>query len=107
MIVPTATILMDLYKKITLLIKDIYRNDTVRKAFFMCLRFVGDTDHLILFVYKVKQFHSFNIPKQKHSALAKCLCLAPEVGFEPTANALTAHCSTAELLRNIIVFRPA
>lgn len=25
---------------------------------------------------------------------------APGVGFEPTANALTAHCSTAELPRN-------
>ena len=27
--------------------------------------------------------------------------LAPGVGFEPTTNALTAHCSTAELPRNM------
>lgn len=26
--------------------------------------------------------------------------MAPRVGFEPTTNALTAHCSTAELPRN-------
>lgn len=28
--------------------------------------------------------------------------MAPEVGFEPTTNWLTANCSTAELLRNIV-----
>lgn len=28
--------------------------------------------------------------------------LAPEVGFEPTANTLTAYCSTAELLRIMV-----
>ncbi len=27
--------------------------------------------------------------------------LAPRVGFEPTTNELTAHCSTAELPRNV------
>ena len=28
-------------------------------------------------------------------------CLAPQVGFEPTTNRLTADCSTTELLRSI------
>lgn len=30
--------------------------------------------------------------------------MTPSVGFEPTTNALTVHCSTAELTRNKIDF---
>lgn len=28
---------------------------------------------------------------------------SPDVGFEPTTNGLTVHCSTAELIRNMMM----
>lgn len=35
-----------------------------------------------------------------HLGLQEHLRMAPRVGFEPTTNGLTVHCSTAELPRN-------
>ena len=46
------------------------------------------------------------IYKKKPCENRKALQLAPAVGFEPTTNRLTADCSTAELSRNNMLWRP-
>lgn len=51
---------------------------------------------LIFTHYNIRVIHT-----QKRPLKRDLFFLAPRVGFEPTANALTAHCSTTELPRNI------
>ena len=48
-----------------------------------------------------KSYPACNGSKEKRPGLGRFSFDAPAVGFEPTTNALTAHCSTTELHRNV------
>lgn len=62
------------------------------------------TDFSGISSYKVN-FHVLSISKQKHSAFAKCLCLAPPTGHElvarlyrPSATAADSACTSRNVL---------